>query len=142
MRKVLAVAVLALCCVGCKDPYGASAKAGADIASGIASGMQTVQQLQQSGSISATEALNVAGYLEYANKGDEAFMVCVDAVHTAGPKAGSFTACANGFNATLNNPTELALIHVANTQASQNISTIVSGITTGVSLTITTLGGA
>lgn len=141
MKKFLAVAILAITLAACSDPYGASAKAGADIATGIASGLQTVQQLQASGAITAAEALNVAGYLEFANQGDEAFLTCVQTAHTSGSKSGTFTACATAFNSTLNNPTQLALVHVGNTNASQTISTIVNGITTGVTLVITALGG-
>lgn len=141
MRKLLPFVALLLL-VGCKDPYGASAKAGADIGTGIAQGMNTVSQLQQQGTISAAEALNVLGYLEFANKGDEAFISCVQTAHTAGNKAGTYTACAQAFNTTLNNPTELALIKVSNSAASANISTIVNTITTAVAAVETALGGA
>ena len=140
-RKLLLILPLLLL-AGCKDPYGASAKAAADIATGINTGMTTIGSLQQQGVITKAEALNVLGYMEYANKGDEAFTSCIQTAHTSGSKAGSFTACAQTFNAALNNPAELALIHVSNSQASGTISTIVNGVTTAVAAIITGLGGA
>jgi hypothetical protein len=140
LMLIAVLPVLLLASAGCKDPYGGSAKAAADIASGIATGMSTVASLQRSGAISAREALNVLGYLEYANQGDEAFITCIQAAH-GGSKAGAFTACANQFNTTLNNPQQLALIHVSNSQASQTISVIVTGVTTAVALIISNLGG-
>lgn len=127
---------------GCKDPYGACVKADADIAQAISSGFVTVSQLQQSGLISPQEALNVANYLEFANQADAAFGTCAQTAHTAGSRAGAFTACATTFNTALNNPTQLALLHVSNPKASQNVTTIVNGITTGVSAVITALGGS
>jgi len=142
MRRILAVAFLAIALVGCKDPYGASAKAAADIGTGIAAGMSTLSGLEQQGLITPAETLNVAGYLEYANKGDEAFITCIDTAHTSGSKPGTFTACAQAFNTTLNNPTQLALIHVSNAKASQTVTVIVNGITTAVSSIIAGLGGA
>ena len=142
MRKMFLAVTLTLTLAACSDPYGACVKADADIASGISAGLKTVAQLQQQGTISTLEALNVAGYLEYANQADEAFGKCAQTAHTAGSKAGAFTACANIFNATLNNPTELALIHVSNSSASQTINTIITGLTTGVSGVIAALGGA
>jgi hypothetical protein len=145
MRQRLAVLpllTLLLVISGCKDPYGASAKAGADVAAGVTQGLNTVQQLQVQGVITAQEALNVAGYLEFANKADEAFLSCAKTAHTNGDKPGTYTACAQVFNTTLNNSQQLALIHVGNTNASQTITTIVNGITTGVTALETALGGA
>lgn len=142
MRKLFLVMALVLTLAACSDPYGACVKADADIAQGISAGLKTVTQLQQAGTISAAEALNVAGYLEYANQADEAFGKCVQAAHTAGSKAGAFTGCANIFNSTLNNPAQLALVHVSNSSAAQTISTIITGITTGVTGVIAALGGA
>lgn len=127
--------------IGCSDPYGACVKAGADIASGIGQGMQTVDGLRQQGLVTSPEEQNVLNYLEYANKGDQAFLTCVSAAHTSGSKAGSFTACAQSFNSTLNNPQALLLVHVTNTTASATVSNIVNGVTSGVSLVITQLGG-
>lgn len=128
--------------VGCKDPYGATSKAGADIATGIAQGMNTVSSVAQQGSITPAEALNVLGYLEYANKADEAFLTCIQIAHTNGNKAGTYTACAQAFNSTLNTPAQLALIHVSNTTASQNITVIVNGITAASAAITTALGGS
>lgn len=142
MKKLFLAVTLAFALAACSDPYGACVKADADIASGISAGLKTVTQLQQSGTISAAEALNVAGYLEYANQADEAFGKCAQAAHTSGSKAGAFTGCANIFNATLNNPAQLALIHVHDPGASQTISTIITGVTTGVTGVIAALGGA
>lgn len=140
MRKLGLIMVACVLLAGCKDPYGASAKAGADIAQGISSALVTVTSLQQQGLITSAEALNVANYLEFANQGDEAFLTCAQMAHTTS-KAGAFTACAQTFNSALNNPTELALIKVSNPQASANISVVVTGLTTGVSAVITALGG-
>jgi len=144
IRKLSVVLTLAalISLGGCKDPYGAAVKAAADIGTGIAQGMKTVDSIRQQGLITPAEESNVLDYLEFANKADEAFQSCVDTAHTSGSKAGSFTACATAFNTSLNNPTELALLHVANTTASQNITTIINGITTGVNAIIAGLGGA
>ena len=67
--------------------------------------MKTVDSLRQQGLVSPAEESNVLDYLEFANKADEAFKSCADTAHTAGSKAGSFTACATTFNTSLNNPT-------------------------------------
>lgn len=144
-RRLVVTAVLLLAALGvngCKDPYGASAKVGADVAASVTSGLSTVQQLQAQGVITSQEALNVAGYLEFVNKADEAFLSCVKVAHAAGNKPGTYTSCAQGFNTTLNNPQQLALIHVSNPTASQTVTTIVNGITTGVTALETALGGA
>lgn len=140
MIAILCVASLGLS--SCKDPYGSSAKAGADIAQSITGAFNTISQLEQQGLITPHEAVNAAGYFEYANKADEAFLTCVAAAHTAGGIAGSFTSCATAFNTSLNNPTELALLHISNTKASGNISVIVNGLTAAAQLIITQLKGA
>jgi hypothetical protein len=145
MKIRIASVLLLLCCVltlGCKDPYGACVKAGADIGAGIGQGMHAVDQIRQQGLISSAEESNVIGYLEFANKGNEAFTSCASTAHTLGNRAGSFTACANAFSMSLNNPAELALIKISNPAASQQISTIINGVTTGVSAVVTALGGA
>ena len=136
---VALLAIVALC--GCKDPYGACVKADADIGQAISAGLATVTQLQQQGTITKQEALNVAGYLEFANQGDEAFGTCAQAAHTS-PKAGAFTTCATTFNTTLNSPAALQLVHVSNASASQTITTIVTGITTGLTALLAGLGGS
>ena len=144
MRRLSVLAVLAVCftVAGCKNPYQACLKASIDIGTGIAQGMKTVDGLRQQGVISPAEESNVLDYLEFANKADGAFLTCVDTAKTSGSKSGAFTACATAFNTALNNPTELALLHVNNTQASQNVTTIINGITTGVQAVIAGLGGA
>ena len=139
MKRVLLVAVLFL--AACSDPYGACVKAGADIAAGISGGFNTVVQLQQQGTISAPEALNVAGYLKFANDADKVFLTCTQAAHTTS-KAGAFTSCAQAFATQLNNPQETALIHVGNASAQATVNTVINGITTGISTLETALGGA
>lgn len=142
MRKLLlAVAVVAFGLAGCKDNYGACEKAAADIGTGIAAGMKTVDSLRVSGVISIQEESNVLGYMKFANDANGAFGTCAQAAHNAGGKAGSFTACAQVFATTLNNPTELALIHVGNPQAQAEITTIANGVTAGVSAILAALGG-
>lgn len=141
LKLFLAIAVLALC-TGCKDPYGATAKASSAIGESISQGMNTTSQLVSQGTITSTEALNVLGYLEYANKANEAFDTCISAAHTGGNKPGTYTACAEAFNQNLNNPAQLALIKVGNTTASQTITTVVDAISAGVSTIESALGGA
>jgi hypothetical protein len=142
MKRLFPAILFSLCLIACKDPAGASAKAAADIATGINSGMQTVASLGQSGAITPAEEGRVLDYLEFANKGDEAFISCIAAAQTAGSKTGTYTACATAFNTTLNNPTELALIKVANPTASQTITTIVNGVNVAVTAIVSGLGGA
>jgi hypothetical protein len=140
MRKLWLIIPLLLL-TGCKDPYGASEKAAADIGTGIATGMKTVDNLRVSGVISLQEETSVLGYMKFANDANGAFGICAQAAHVAGNKAGSFTACAQVFATTLNNPTELALIHVNNPQAQAEITNIANGITVGVSAILAALGG-
>ncbi len=142
--KLVGMAVLVMAAVltaGCKDPYGASEKAAADIGNGIAAGMKTVDGLRVAGLISVQEETNVLGYLKFVNDGNGAFGVCAQAAHMAGSEAGSFTACAQAFSQTLNNPQELALIHVNNPQAQAEVTTIANGVTAGVSAILAALGG-
>ena len=143
MTKLLTLLVVSvLLCAGCTDPYGSCAKAGADIASGISQGFNTIVQLQQQGLITQAEEADVAGYLKFANDGDKAFLSCVTAAHTNGNKVGTYTACANTFNLALNTPAELALLHVNNATASTTISTIVNGLTAASKAITAGLGGA
>jgi hypothetical protein len=139
MKRLLLVATILL--MGCSDPYGSSAKAGADIASVISGGYNTVLQLQQQGTLTAPEAVNVAGYLKFANDADKVFLTCVSAAHT-NATTGAFTVCATVFAMQLNSPTETALIHVGNANAQNTINAVISGITTGISTLQAALGGA
>ena len=141
MKRTLLLCALVLSLAGCSDPYGACVKAGADIATGISGGARTVVQLEASGLITQSEELNVLGYMKFANDADGAFLTCVSSANTAGSKAGTFTACAQAFNTSLANPTELALIHVSNPNAQTQITTISQTIATGVATLITALGG-
>jgi hypothetical protein len=143
MSKRLAVVLgLALALAGCKDNYGACEKAALDIGNGVTAGMKTVDQLRVSGLINVQEESNVLGYLKFINDADAAFGTCAQNAHLAGSKAGAYTACANVFTSTLNNPAELALIHVNNPQAQQNIQVIVEGVNTGINAVLAALGGA
>lgn len=146
MRKrkavwLMPILALAFVAAGCKDPYGACEKAAADIGTGIATGMKTVDSLRVAGTISTQEETNVLGYLKFANDANGAFGACAQAAHNAGSKAGSFTACAQVFSQTLNNPAELALIHVSNSQAEATITPIANGVTAGVLSVLAALGG-
>lgn len=134
--------IAAIALVGCKDPYGASAKASADITAGITAAMQTTAGLAQQKIISAPEAVNVLGYLEFANRGNEGFETCIGTAHSGGDKLGTYTACAQAFNTALNNPSELALIKVTNSAASQTITGLVNGLTTATAAIVSALGGA
>jgi hypothetical protein len=127
---------------GCRDPYGSSAKAGGDIASGIAAAFSTIDQLRVQQTITPTEELSVAGYLKYANDADKAFLTCVSIAHDNGNKAGTYTACAQTFNSSINTPAELALVKVNNPSASNAVNLIVNGLTAGVKAIISGLGGA
>lgn len=142
LRSVLIVSVLALALCGCKDPYGGCAKAGADIAQGVSAGLSTVSSLHQQGEITSAEALNVAGYLEFVNKGDDAFLACVHTAHIGGNKPGTYTACVTTFNQALNTPSELALVKVSNAQATTTINAIVTGFNTAIVAIQSALGGA
>jgi hypothetical protein len=144
IRRLAIIAAISFCIAigGCRDPYGGCAKAGADIAQGVSTGLATIASLQQQGEISLAEELNVAGYLEFVNKGDEAFLTCVQTAHMDGNKPGTYTACTQAFNTALNTPSRLALLKVSNSTASATINTIVTGFTTAVSLIESQLGGA
>ena len=144
MKRYLSLFLLpmVLLLTSCRDPYGACVKAGADIATGIAQGYSSIDQIRMQGLITPAEELNVAGYLKFANDGDKAFLSCVQTAHTNGNRAGTYTACAQVFNTALNNPQELALIHVSNTSATPVINAIVNGLTAGVAAVISGLGGA
>lgn len=142
MKRIAVLALLCIACVGCNDPYGASSKAGADIASGITSAMNMTAGLQKQGTISTQEALNVLGYFEFANRADEAFLSCVRLAHTNGNKVGTYTACASTFNTALNTPADLALIKVGNSAALNDINLAVKSITDAVNAILSGLGGA
>lgn len=122
----------------CNDPYGASEKAAADIGTGIGVAFQTVDQLRVSGAISIQEERNVLGYLKFANDSNGAFAVCAASVHKSG---GKYSTCGQTFLTALNTPQELALIHVANTQANQTIETAVAGVVGGIATLLAALGG-
>jgi hypothetical protein len=139
-RFVLVVA-LTLALAGCSDPYGASEKAAADIAASIGAGMKTVDSLRVAGVISVQEESSILGYLKFANDTDAAFGNCAQQAHNLGSKAGAFTACAQLFLTSLNNPTEMALIKVNNPQAQQEVQNIVQGVIAGVNSVIAVLGG-
>ena len=142
MKKLAVLAVLVIALAGCKDPYGASEKAAADIGASIGAGMKTVDSLRVAGVITPQEETSVLGYLKFANDANGAFGNCASQANAAGNKAGAFTACAQTFLTTLNTPSELALIRVGNPQAQQEIQTIVTGVITGVNAVIAALGGS
>jgi hypothetical protein len=152
-RITLLLAVAALALAGCAarsnnpntpsagdSPYTVALKAANSIASGIGNGMTLVDQTRQNGLISAAEESKVLGYLKFANDADKAFADCIAAVHTSGA-VGGFSTCAQTFNATLNNPAEMALIHVGNSKAQSDINAIVQGVITGVTTVVTALKG-
>ena len=140
--KLTAVIVFALLAMfSCKDPYGACEKASADVASGITGGFNTVNQLQQSAQVSPQEAANIYNYLKFANDANGAFSVCAQQAHTAGSKAGAYTACSTTLTAALNTPSELALLHVSNPNSQQAVEAIVNTANTGISGLVTALGG-
>jgi hypothetical protein len=124
-----------------KDPYGACEKAAADVGTGIGQAMKTVDTLRVNGEISPAEESNVLGYLEFANVANGSFSTCAQQVHTAGTKVGGYTACVNTFSTALANPQELALIHVTNPSALQEIQNLVNGLSTGLTALTTSLGG-
>jgi len=140
--KLICLSLTLLLMAGCSDPYGASAKAAADIAAGVGAGLSTVQSLATNGTITKAEAINAAGYLKFVNDADGSFETCIGAAHSLATKTGAFTACTQTFVTGLNNPTELALIHVANTQASQTLSAVANGFVTGLQALSVSLGGA
>jgi hypothetical protein len=127
---------------GCNDPYTACVQGSSVAAQSINQGMTTVDTLRQQGTLSVAEESQALDYMEFANKADGAFLSCAQEAHTNGNKPGTYTACANTFNTALNNPAELALLHVSNAQASQTLNTIVIGVTAGVNSLVAALGGA
>jgi len=142
MSKRLAVVLgLALALGGCADPYGACEKGAADIATGISGGMKDVDALRVAGLISVQEETDVLGFLKYANDADAAFGKCAQSAHTAGTKTGAFTACAQVFATTLNDPQQLALIRVTNAKSQAKIQEIVNSVTTGITALLTALAG-
>jgi len=141
-RKLSLLLPLLLLLSGCKDPYGSCVRAGADIAGGITTAMQTVDSIEKAGQMTATEEKNILGYLEYANKADAVFLTCVSTAHTSGSKTGTYTACATAFQNTLNNPAQLALLHVTNPTTQTTVTSLTSAIVTSVGALITGLGGA
>ena len=142
MRKLLLLFTVAIVFIGCKDVYGACAKASDDIADTITQADKTILQLQQMGELTQAEALNVAGYFEFVNKANEGFQSCIATAHSGGNKPGTYTACAGIFNTTLNNPQETALIHVSDAKASATITGIVDTVQTAVTAIQSQLGGA
>jgi hypothetical protein len=142
MKRVFPAIFLCLFLIGCKDPYGACVKASADIGTGIAQGMKTVDTMRVNGQITSAEESNVLDYLEYANGADRAFLTCSQAVHTSGAKAGSFTACASTFSVSLAAPDKLALLHVSNPNSEQNIMLTIQAVSTAVNAIVSALGGA
>ena len=145
MKKLAVISCLALTIVlaGCKDPYGACAKASDAIAKSITAGQKTVLSLQQAGTISAQEGLNIENYLEFANIADEGFATCIGIAHQNGNKPGTYTACAQALNAQLNTPANLALVKVSSSkQGEEDVTVIVNGLDTAVQAIITGLKGA
>jgi hypothetical protein len=140
-KKVFLAVILTLSLTGCQDPYGACEKASLDIANGIAAGMKSVDSLRVAGAISTQEETNILGYLKFANDGNGAFAACAKSAHTAGSKAGAYTACAQQFQQALNNPQELSLIRVTNPQSQQSVQLIITSVNTGVTAVLTALGG-
>lgn len=139
--RFVLVVVLTLALASCNDPYGASEKAAADIAASIGAGMKTVDNLRVAGLLSAQEESTILGYLKFANDTDSAFGNCAQQAHNLGNKAGAYTACAQLFLTSLNNPQEMALIKVNNPQAQQEVQNVVQGIIAGVNAVIAALGG-
>jgi hypothetical protein len=140
MKKSVLI-VLSILLIGCSNPYQACEKASLDIANGIAAGMKSVDSLRVAGAISTQEETNILGYLKFANDGNGAFASCAKSVHMTGYKTGAYTACAQQFQQALNNPRELALIHVSNQNSQQSVQLIITSVSTGVTAIITALAG-
>ena len=142
-RKLLGAMLLPLLLMvgGCKDSYGACEKGALDVGNGIAAGMKSVDQLRVAGAISVNEETDVLNYLEFANKANGAFATCAQQAHTAGSKAGAYTACATTFQTALANPQMLLMIHVSNPTAQQNVQVIINSVNTGIAAVLTALGG-
>lgn len=149
MKRLLIALVLTLSLSSCtvkaptpsSDPYGFCVKSGADIASSITQGMNTVAQLQVSNTITKQEASNILDYLEFANVTDKSFLACAQGIHTGGASAGTYTSCAQTFLNQMNNPQELILIHVVNSASQQTVQSVVSTVSAGINLIMTSLGG-
>jgi hypothetical protein len=138
---VLCSIILAFSIAGCSDPYGACEQGALTVANSISTGMQSVDAFRQAGKITPQEEGNILGYLKFANDTNGAFAVCAQQAHNAGSKSGAYTACAQTFVTALNNPQELALIHVSNPNSQQEVQLIVTGIATGVNGILVALGG-
>ena len=123
------------------DAYTYCVKAASTTAIAINKAMPLIDQTRQNGLISTQEETAILGYFKFANDADSAFLTCVQAAHSGGGVAGAFTACANTFTASLNNPQELALIHVSNSAGQANVNAIVQGVVAAVNLIVTNLGG-
>jgi len=141
LKRLITVLCLTVALAGCKDNYGACEKAALDIGNGVTAGMKTVDGLRVSGLISVQEETNVLGYLKFINDADAAFGACAQQAHTAGSAAGSYTACVQTFQTALTSPSELALIHVSNPQAQQNIQLIMNSVNTGITAILAAMGG-
>ena len=140
MRKLVVAVLLAVSLVACSDPYGACEKAALNIGNGVTVGMQTTDALRVAGKISVQEETNILGYLKFANDANGSFASCAQSVHVSGAKTG-YTACATAFQNALNNPQELALIHVSNPNSQAEVQAIVAGVSAGVSSILIALGG-
>jgi len=138
--RVVAISIV-LALVGC-DAYKASSKAGQVVATTVTNGFQTILTMQKDGQISTSEALNLAGYLEFANLQDENFLTCSKIAHTNGNVSGSYTACATTFLTNMSQPSELSLIHVSNAASQAKVQTIVSAISSAISIYQSSIGGA
>ena len=139
---IVVFSLLGVMLIGCKDNYGACEKASADIATGIASGMQVVDSLRVSGKITVAKETDILNYLKFANDANGAFSRCAQQAHQVASKAGAYTACTQTFQAALSNPAELSLVDVSDPVTAATVQNIVKAITGGVSAILTALGGA
>ena len=139
-RLVFAVPILALL-AGCANPYRACGKFRLSADEAIAQLAPLADNLHTQGLITGAEEGQALGYLKFANDSLATFGACVAAAHT-NPLAGTFSKCAVTINVQLSNPSELALLHVANQSAQQQLIDIANGVTAGAVTLTAALGGA
>ena len=144
LRFIAAIAVLAaaIALSGCNDPGAVAAKAANDVATAIGAAETTIGQLQAGGTISATEAKNILGYLNAANSLDSQFISCIGTVHAAKGAASGYLTCAQTFLNGLQDPAELANLRVSNPASQQKVDLVVNSVTLILQTVITALSGS
>lgn len=142
MKMFLAVILAATqlwACPASNNPYGVAAKGSDDVAVAINQIETQVDGLHKSGEITSAEEKAILSYANFANAQNGVFQQCVSGVHKSNGAVPAYVACAQTELAAMNDPVQLAAVHVSNPQSQAKVQSIIGTVALAINGVITAL---